>query len=86
MDVNSTELSSKLMADCCTGGDFLRIVMDALAHQQGVNRWAVYDADNVLYALTLKADLPDALFVHIIRDGRDVALSLMKMGEFRPFP
>lgn len=84
--LNATELSSKLMADCRTGGDFLRIVMDAIAHQQGVNRWAVYDADNVLYALTIKADLPDALFVHIIRDGRDVALSLMKMGEFRPFP
>ncbi len=34
----------------------------------------------------IKAEIPDALFVHIIRDGRDVALSLTKMGGFRPIP
>ena len=29
---------------------------------------------------------PNALFVHIIRDGRDIALSLKKMGGFTPLP
>jgi len=32
------------------------------------------------------ADIPNALFVHIIRDGRDIALSLKKMGGFAPLP
>src|SRR5208282_3466113 len=33
-----------------------------------------------------KKDIPNALFVHIIRDGRDIALSLKKMGGFAPLP
>ena len=49
-------------------------------------RWAVYDADSVLHVEDAKRDLPNALFVHIIRDGRDIALSLKKMGGFTPLP
>src|SRR5580658_3798916 len=85
-DLDAAQLSGKLMAECRTGGDFIRIVMDEVARQQSVQRWAVYDPDSVLHVPRIKADLPDALFVHIIRDGRDIALSLLKMGEFRPFP
>lgn len=84
--VEAGQLSAKLLAECRNGGDFMRIVMDEIAQSQGVQRWAVYDPDSVLHVPRIKRDIPDALFVHIIRDGRDVALSLMKMGEFRPFP
>jgi len=80
------DLSSKLLEHCETGGDFLRIVMSGVAASQGAGRWAVYDPDSVLQIPRIKADLPDALFVHIVRDGRDIALSLKKMGGFRPFP
>jgi LPS sulfotransferase NodH len=85
-DVEAGPLSSKLLAECRNGGDFMRIVMDEVARSQGARRWAVYDADSVLHVARIKRDLPSALFIHIIRDGRDVALSLMKMGGFRPFP
>jgi len=34
----------------------------------------------------IKKDIPNALFVHIIRDGRDIALSLKKMAGFAPLP
>jgi len=84
--LNAADLSRQLMSNGRTGGDFIRIVMDEMARQQGAHRWAVYDPDDVLHVPRIKADLPNALFVHIIRDGRDIALSLMKMGEFRPFP
>jgi hypothetical protein len=84
--VEAGPLSSRLLSECRNGGDFLRIVMDQIAQSQGAQRWAVYDPDNVLHMARIKRDIPDALFVHIVRDGRDVALSLMKMGEFRPFP
>ena len=60
--------------------------MDEIAQSQGVQRWALYDPDSVLHMARIKRDMPDPLFVHIIRDGRDIALSLMKMGGFRPFP
>ena len=79
-------LSSDLLEHGRNGGDFLRIIMGDIAERQRASRWAVYDPDNVLHIPRIKADLPDALFVHIVRDGRDVALSLMKMGGFRPFP
>lgn len=84
--LEAAELSSKLEAECRTGGDFIRIVMEEVARKQGVARWAVYDPDYVLHVERIKRDLPNALFLHIVRDGRDIALSLMKMGGFRPFP
>ncbi len=36
--------------------------------------------------LRIANDLPDAVFVHIIRDARDVVLSLDKRGWTRPLP
>jgi Sulfotransferase family len=77
---------TKVLAECRDGGDFLRITMEEIAKRQQADRWAVYDPDNVLYMSRIKAEIPDALFVHIIRDGRDIAVSLKQMGGFRPFP
>jgi hypothetical protein len=34
----------------------------------------------------IKREIPDALFIHIIRDGRDVALSYAKQGWSYPLP
>jgi hypothetical protein len=79
-------LTSKLLAECRTGGDFMSIVMDEITRRQNAQRWALYDPDNVLRIDKIKADIPRALFVHMIRDGRDIALSLSKMGGFRPLP
>jgi hypothetical protein len=60
--------------------------MNEIARGQNARRWAIYDPDNVLYVPRVKADLPEALFIHIIRDGRDIALSLKKMEGFKPLP
>lgn len=80
------QVSARILNECRTGGDFIRVVMDAVARSQNVQRWAMYDADSVLHVERLKRDIPNALFVHIIRDGRDIALSLKKMGGFTPLP
>jgi Sulfotransferase family len=80
------QLSARILSECRTGGDFIRLVMDAVAENQKVARWAVYDPDNVLHVERVKRDIPNALFVHIIRDGRDISLSLKKMGGFAPLP
>ena len=85
-EVDPATLSSRLLSNAHTGGDFIRIVMDEIARAQNAPRWAVYDPDNILFIPQIKQELPEALFVHIIRDGRDIALSLMKMAGFRPFP
>lgn len=84
--VDAQVLSARILNECRTGGDFIRVVMESVAQSQQARRWAVYDPDNVLHIESLKAELPNALFLHIIRDGRDIALSLKKMGGFAPLP
>jgi Sulfotransferase family len=84
--LDAEQLSPRILNECRNGGDFIRIVMDSVAQSQQAQRWAVYDPDNVLHVERVKRDIPNALFVHIIRDGRDIALSLKKMGGFSPLP
>jgi Sulfotransferase family len=84
--LGAEQFSPRIENECRTGGDFIRVVLDSVAHQQNAQRWAFYDPDNVLHFRRVKKDIPNALFVHIIRDGRDIALSLKKMGGFAPLP
>jgi hypothetical protein len=84
--LNPEEISEKIMRDCRSAGDFLRIMMEETAHEQGVERWADCTPDHLLYVPEIKRQIPNALIVHIIRDGRDVALSYVKQGWAYPFP
>lgn len=79
------EVSVEVMAKCSNGGDFLQIVMQAMAQRQGVERWADCTPEHLLYLHRIKRTIPEALVIHIIRDGRDVALSLEKQGWIKPF-
>jgi LPS sulfotransferase NodH len=85
-DVNSQRFQSKILSDCSNAGDFLRIFMEEIACAQSVDRWAECTPEHLLYLPWIKRELPDALFIHIVRDGRDVALSLQKQGWVQPFP
>jgi hypothetical protein len=80
------DVEPRIMADCRTGGDFLRIYMEMMARQQGVERWADCTPEHILYMERIHRTIPDALVIHVIRDGRDVALSTEKQGWIRPFP
>jgi hypothetical protein len=84
--LDSDGISAKILAECRSGGDFLRIVMQEIASTQGVGRWADCTPDHLLYMAEIKRQIPDALFIHIIRDGRDVALSYAKQGWSYPLP
>lgn len=77
---------TKVMNECRNGGDFLRIVMSEMAAKQGVQRWADTTPEHLLYLHRIKETIPEALVVHIIRDGRDVALSTDKQGYIRRLP
>jgi len=79
-------VKAKIMAECQGAGDFLRIIMEEIARKQGVDRWIDSTPTNVPHMLRIRKDFPDALFVHIIRDPRDVALSLDKRAWSRPLP
>jgi len=78
-------IRSKVIRDCKANADFLRITMGEVALHQGASRWAVWGPDNLLYMHEIKSQMPDARFIHMIRDGRDVALSMNKEHFIRPF-
>jgi glycosyltransferase involved in cell wall biosynthesis len=84
--LQAEEIKTKVLSECRSASDFLRIVMQEVARKQGLNRWIDSTPTNIPHLLRIKKDFPDAKIVHIIRDGRDVALSLDKRGWSRPLP
>jgi hypothetical protein len=83
--LDAGEITEKVLTSVTTGGEFLCAVMEEMARAGGFQRWAVSGPDNLLYIPTIKRQIPDALFIHVIRDGRDVAYALDRKGFIRPF-
>jgi len=83
--LNRDDIESSTVGKCRNIGDFLRIVMEAMCRKQGARRWVEKTPDNVLYISDIKRFIPDSLIVHIIRDGRDAALSLSNFKWIHPF-
>ena len=84
--LNAAEIEAKVLAECTTVADFLRIVMGEVGRIQGADRWVDSTPTNIPHMLRIAADFPDAQFLHIIRDPRDIALSLEKRKWARPLP
>src|ERR1700730_1699269 len=84
--LEADRVRDKILSDCRNGGDFLRIVMEEITRQQGVRRWAECTPDHLLYMKVIKRQIPNALFLHLIRDGRDVALSYVQQKWSHPLP
>ena len=84
--LDAIQIREKVVAECTNGGSFLRIVMEEIARTQGVRRWADCTPEHLLHLPRIKETIPDALIIHIIRDGRDVALSTDKLGYIKRAP
>ena len=84
--LDGDEIRKKVIAECKHGGDFLRVVMEEMARKQGTRRWADCTPEHLLYLPRIKETIPEALIIHIIRDGRDVALSTDKLGYIKRAP
>jgi len=80
------EIEQKIMDECRTPIDFLRITMEETARKQGVERWADSTPEHLLHIPEIHRELPEAQVIHIIRDGRDVALSYVKQNWAYPLP
>ncbi len=50
----------------------------------GKPRWAEKTPHNILFMVPLGEIFPDARFLHVVRDGRDVACSLVTMDWINP--
>ena len=81
--LDAESIRAKVVGECRNGGDFLRIIMGEMASQQKVERWADCTPEHLLHLERIKETIPEALIIHIIRDGRDVALSTAKLGYVR---
>jgi hypothetical protein len=69
-----------------TPQEFLPRLMNAITESQGMARWLEGTPAHVLYMQEIVEAVPDALFVHVIRDGRDVAISTDKQGWVPTLP
>jgi len=79
-------IAERLRRDGRSHGAFLRIVMEAVAGQQGAQRWAENSPESLLYLPRIQREIPGALVLHVIRDGRDVAMSLSQLQYLRTVP
>ena len=59
--------------------DFLRFFMESVCKKQGKTRWAEQTPGHIFHMDILYRAFQNARFIHIIRDGRDVALSRRKL-------
>jgi Sulfotransferase family len=66
--------------------DFLPRLMNAITRIQKMDRWIEATPAHVLYMREIRRAVPDALFVHVIRDGRDCALSMEKQRWLAALP
>jgi hypothetical protein len=67
-------------------GEFLPRLMDAIAAVQGAERWVEATPAHLMYIDEIRQAVPDALIVHVIRDGRDCALSYERQGWIATLP
>jgi hypothetical protein len=84
--LDARQIEEKVLDECRNPGDFLRIVMGEISRTQGMQRWAENSPECLLHLPLIKSLIPEALVIHIIRDGRDVASSLARVRYVRPFP
>jgi hypothetical protein len=84
--LDARQITEKVMTSVNGGGDFLLAVMEEMARASGHQRWTVWGPDNLLHIPQIKRQIPEALFIHVVRDGRDVAVALTRKEFIRPFP
>ena len=66
--------------DPLTPGDAVRSFYEAYAAREGKPRWGDKSPPYTWKSRRIQRALPEAHFVHLIRDGRDVALSLNEVS------
>ena len=62
----------------------LRAVFDAYAAAHGKARWGDKTPNHARHIGRIAAAFPDSQFIHLIRDGRDVAASIVRKGWRSP--
>lgn len=74
------------LAGCRRTSEFLPRLMTTIAAAQAVERWIEGTPAHVLYMDEIARSVPDALFLHVVRDGRDCAASIERQGYISMLP
>jgi hypothetical protein len=61
-----------------TFAEAFRVIIETYAQATGKPRWGEKTPHNLYYVPEILADFPDAKIVHLIRDGRDVAVEQIR--------
>jgi hypothetical protein len=80
--LEADEVRERLRAiDPLPAGDSLRAFYGLYAERAGKSRWGEKTPGYATNMIEIQGALPEAHFVHLIRDGRDVALSAMDRAK-----
>lgn len=74
------ELEPADFDDCRTYAEIVSRLYGAFAARQGAERWGDKTPQYAAHMWVLARIFPEARFVHIVRDGRDAALSILRMS------
>lgn len=80
LPLDSSQIAAEMNGE--SYADVFNWLISQYAHHVGqptADIWVDHTPENVGYALPLLAQFPDAKFIHIIRDGRGVAASIMPL-------
>lgn len=78
-----TQAELQQIVQSCSSGDYYLLLekfMSSIAQKQNASYWSDSTPANIFYAQKLLKHFPNAKFIHVVRDGRDVALSKKKLG------
>ena len=79
-DVDIADMAPRLRPGMALG-EAIAAVYEAYAAAHGKRRWGDKTPMYMQHLSTLERLFPDALYVHLIRDGRDAAVSFLQMPE-----
>jgi hypothetical protein len=79
-DVSDKEMA-RLRAEASSGTDFFARFMWHCTRRAGKARWVEKTPDNVLHIATIERVWPDAQFIFVVRDFRDIFASWKRNGK-----
>ncbi|QXD16199.1 sulfotransferase [Rhodocaloribacter litoris] len=59
--------------------EIVSVLFQYYARSRGASRWGDKTPEHVRYLSLINTDFPNALFIHLVRDGRDVAEAMRRM-------
>jgi Sulfotransferase family len=77
LGVSAGEVENRLRRPNFAG--IVEALFELYAERQGATRWGDKTPEHIRHCREIRRDFPGALFIHLVRDGRDVAEAVRRM-------